>query len=192
MSKRLSVVACSLGLVAVLAVAGCGGSGSGSATAAAPTGGAKQASTGNSGSGTVDVASNPQLGRILVNSQGLTLYTFQKDTGSRSTCSGACAQEWPPAMSSGSPKAGSGVNASMLGTSKRSDGTMQVTYGGHPVYTFAGDQAAGQATGNGLDDFGGVWTAVQPSGAHAPAGGSSGGSSSSASSTGGSSGSYGY
>jgi predicted lipoprotein with Yx(FWY)xxD motif len=155
---------------------------------------------GSSGGGaTVDVAKNSQLGSILVDSQGRTLYTFAKDTGAQSTCMGACAQSWPPLTAKGHPTAGNGVNASMLGTSKRSDGSIQVTYGGHPLYSYTGDTAPGQVNGNGSTAFGAVWNAVQPSGAKAPTGGSSGGGYSSgggggstSSGGGGGGGGYGY
>jgi predicted lipoprotein with Yx(FWY)xxD motif len=132
---------------------------------------------------TVNVANNPQLGRILVDSQGLTLYTFQKDTGMTSTCNGQCAVGWPPLVATGKPTAGSGVTASMLGTTKRADGTSEVTYAGHPLYTYEADTAPGQTLGNGLNAFGAVWNAVQTSGAKAPMGGSGGASSSASSSS---------
>ena len=157
----------SLGLLAVVALAGCGGSSSG---------GSSTASEGQSGAmKSVNVASNPKLGSILVDAQGRTLYLFQKDTGGKSSCSGSCASAWPPAVTTTSPKAGSGVSASKLGTVKREDGTMQVTYAGHPLYTYTADTSPGEVTGNGINLFGGVWNAVQPSGSNAPPGTSSGG-----------------
>jgi predicted lipoprotein with Yx(FWY)xxD motif len=169
--------ACGLGLLALAALAGCGGSGSNSATAA--TGGnGSAASSGSTRMAAVNVANNPQLGRILVDSKGLTLYTFQKDSGMKSNCNGQCAKFWPPDVATGRPTAGSGVTASMLGTTKRADGSTEVTYAGHPLYTYEADTSPGQVTGNGINTFGAVWNAVQPSGAKAPMGGSSGGSSS--------------
>jgi predicted lipoprotein with Yx(FWY)xxD motif len=190
-------LAFSLGLLALLAITGCGSSSSSSTVAASA--GTPAPSGGGGSSATVDVASNPQLGKILVDSKGLTLYTFQKDTGSQSMCTGKCASVWPPLTASGHAT-GSGVNAGMLGTTKRSDGSTQVTYGGHPLYTYTADSGPGQTTGNGINSFGAVWNAVASSGASAPTGGSSGGGSSaagSASSGGGSStssggGGYGY
>jgi predicted lipoprotein with Yx(FWY)xxD motif len=139
----------------------------------------------------VDVANNPQLGKILVDAQGRTLYLFQKDVGNRSMCAGACAKIWPPLLASGSAKAGKGVTQSMLATTSRSDGSMQVTFAGHPLYTYSADTAPGQTGGNGLNEFGGVWNAVQPSGAKAPAGGGSTGAASGSSATGTSGGSAG-
>jgi predicted lipoprotein with Yx(FWY)xxD motif len=145
-------------------------------------------SSGSSGgSATVDVANNSQLGKILVDSKGNTLYTFAKDTGSQSMCAGSCASVWPPLTASGHPT-GRGVSAGMLGTTKRADGSTQVTFAGHPLYTYTADSGPGQATGNGINEFGGVWNAVLPSGAPAPAGGSSGGGGASTTSSGG----YGY
>src|SRR3954467_9019776 len=82
------------------------------------------------------------LGRIVVDGQSRTVYLFQKDKAGKSACSGACAQNWPPLLTKGAPKAGAGAKASLLGTTKRSDGTTQVTYNKHPLYTFVDD--AGQ------------------------------------------------
>ena len=190
-----------LALLALVAIAGCGSSGGGSSsTGAANASATGPASSGSGGSATVDVANNPQLGKILVDSKGLTLYTFDKDTGSKSTCSGACAKGWPPLIASGKPTAGSGVSSGMLDTSRRSDGSMQVTFDGHPLYTFFEDKSPGDVTGNGSTAFGAAWNAVQPSGAKAPAGGStassgsssSSGAASSSTSSGGGGGGYGY
>ena len=110
------------------------------------------------------VANNSNLGKILVDSQGRTVYLFKKDTGSKSTCSGECAVDWPPVTAKGRPTAGSGVTASMLGTTKRSDGSQQVTYDGHPLYRYEGDQSAGDANGQGLVAFGAAWYSVSPGG----------------------------
>src|SRR5215475_6862899 len=123
--KARFIAASPLGLLALAALAGCGGSGnSGAATAAASSGHAG-GSAGGGGAAMVKLVSNPQLGKILVNSQGQTLYLFAKDTKNHSNCAGGCAQFWPPAAATGTPKAGSGVNASMLSTVKRSDGSTQ-------------------------------------------------------------------
>src|SRR4051812_27406599 len=115
--------------LAALAFAGCGGNDDdGNATASSPP-----PKTTSGGSATVGVGST-SLGHFLVDSQGRTIYLFQKDTGTKSTCFGACATSWPPVRVSGKPTAGSGVNASMLGTTPRSDGKAQVTYNDHPLY----------------------------------------------------------
>ena len=179
-------------LVAVAALAGCGSSSS-STTSTASTGSTPSAA--QSGAAIVEVASNPTLGSILVDAEGQALYVFQKDSGGKSSCSGSCAKVWPPEVTTSSPKAGSGASASKLGTVKRSDGTMQVTYSGHPLYTYTADTSPGQVNGNGVNSYGGVWNAVQPSGSKAPAGTSSsgGGGASKESGTGTSSGGgYGY
>jgi predicted lipoprotein with Yx(FWY)xxD motif len=99
-----------------------------------------------------------------VDSQGRTLYLFAKDTGTKSTCFGGCASAWPPVQVSAKPTAGGGVNASSLGTTPRSDGPSQVTYHGHPLYRYAGDQKAGDANGQGLNGFGAIWYALSPAG----------------------------
>ena len=143
-----------------LVVAGCGSSG-GQATAASSS--KNTSSSGSSGS-TIGVSNNSKLGNVLVDSQGRTVYLFKKDTSSMSTCSGACATQWPPVISKGKPSAGTGVTASMLGTTTRSDGSNQVTYNGHPLYTYIGDQSAGDTSGQGLNFFGGEWYVVTPAG----------------------------
>ena len=170
---RLAAAALSLAALALI-VAGCGGSSSsstGSTTASAsgqPTKTTISAGGGSSGA-VVSVASNPELGSILVNSEGLTLYGFAKDSGSTSSCSGKCAEVWPPLKTSGAPTAGEGAMASKLGTTKRSDGTMQVTYDGHPLYTYAADTSPGEANGNGISSFGAKWFALEASGTEAAA-----------------------
>jgi predicted lipoprotein with Yx(FWY)xxD motif len=110
------------------------------------------------------VANDSNLGKILVNSQGRTLYLFQKDSGTTSSCTGACAAAWPPLRANGQPTVGSGANASMVGTTTRSDGNPQVTYNGHPLYLYAGDKNPGDTNGQGLTAFGGGWFAVSPAG----------------------------
>jgi predicted lipoprotein with Yx(FWY)xxD motif len=109
---------------------------------------------------------------VVTNAQGFTLYSFAPDTATASKCTGACAQIWPPVT--GPAAAGQGVTGA-LGTITRSDGSKQVTYNGHPLYTYTADTAAGQAKGNGLNVDGGVWHEVTASGQSAPAGGSGGG-----------------
>ena len=113
----------------------------------------------------IAVASNAKLGQILVDGAGKTIYLFVADTGSSSTCYTACAQLWPPVLTSGPPQAGSGATASLLGTTTRTDGRTEVTYGGHPLYYFVSDKQAGDATGQGVDSFGALWWVVSPSGA---------------------------
>ncbi|WP_028063614.1 COG4315 family predicted lipoprotein [Solirubrobacter soli] len=101
----------------------------------------------------------------LVDATGRTLYVWEADQGDQSACDGACAQAWPPLTTNVKPEAGSGVDASLLGTSKRADGSTGVTYAGHPVYYFSGDQAAGDVNGKGSDGFGAKWWPVAADGA---------------------------
>jgi predicted lipoprotein with Yx(FWY)xxD motif len=136
----------SLVLLAV-ALAGAGSSPSGPASA--------------SGSGTLLKATDISGVNVLTNSKGLTLYLFAPDTPSTSKCYGSCAQYWPPVL--GTPKAGPGVTGS-LGTIRRSDGTIQATYDGHPLYTYIADTAPGQDHGNNLNLNGGLWKVIPVSG----------------------------
>ncbi|HLX19860.1 MAG TPA: hypothetical protein VKR23_06885 [Gaiellaceae bacterium] len=120
---------------------------------------------GNTASGgtTVKIA-NSKLGRIVVDSKGVTLYDFVKDKGGMSACYGACAALWPPLVTQGKPVAGPGVKASLLGTTKRSDGKLEVTYGGHPLYYFVTDRKPGQTTGQGVNQFGAPWWVLTSAG----------------------------
>ena len=162
------IASAAAGLLA-LGLAACGGDDSG-ATAATPAPTTSSSHTpvsatpSTSGSGTVGTSSAGSLGTILVDSQGNTLYVFDKDTGTQSTCSGECATNWPPLRADGKPTEGSGANASMLGTTPRSDGQPQVTYNGHPLYTFANDQSPGQTSGQGVTAFGAPWYVISPDG----------------------------
>ena len=116
------------------------------------------------GGGTrVDIAKT-RLGRILVDSRGITLYDFPPDKGKISVCYGACAALWPPLITHGKPVAGRGVRASLLGTTKRKDGKLEVTYGGHPLYYFVADRKPGQTNGQGVNQFGGPWWVISPAG----------------------------
>jgi len=108
---------------------------------------------------------NTGLGKILVDGRGRTLYLFAKDTRGKSMCAGACAAYWPPLIASGKPLAAGGAKASLLGTTKRADGRLQVTYKHHPLYLFANDTKKGQTNGEELDTFGAEWYALSPAGA---------------------------
>jgi predicted lipoprotein with Yx(FWY)xxD motif len=107
---------------------------------------------------------NDNLGTILVNSQGHTLYLFQKDSGTQSACTGACASAWPPLRVNGKPTVGSGADSSLVGTATRSDGKPQVTYNGHCLYLYVNDTNAGDTNGEGLNAFGGSWFALDSAG----------------------------
>ena len=109
-------------------------------------------------------SANSTLGRILVDSHGRTLYLFAKDKRGKSACSGPCAAYWPPLIASGKPHAVNGAKKSLLGTTRRSDGRLQVTYRNHPLYRFSGDTKARQVNGQSLDDFGGEWWVLSPAG----------------------------
>jgi predicted lipoprotein with Yx(FWY)xxD motif len=158
--RRLLAVILPLAAVALIAVvvAGCGGSSSGTAAGGSSYGTATAAPK----TGTVSTRQT-KLGRILADANGRTLYLFEKDTGATSTCNGACASVWPP-LTAGTAKAGTGVTAAELGTTKRSDGKTEITYAGHPLYTYAGDQKPGDVQGQGLDQFGAEWYVLAPDG----------------------------
>jgi predicted lipoprotein with Yx(FWY)xxD motif len=104
------------------------------------------------------------LGTILVDRRGRTLYLFEKDRNGMSMCNSGCAKYWPPLTSRGTPRAGKGVRQSLLRLTRARHGARQVTYAGHPLYTFVGDKGAGQTSGEGLDNFGAEWYAVGPNG----------------------------
>ena len=114
--------------------------------------------------GTTVALAKSRLGRILVDSKGITLYDFVKDKGGVSACYGACAALWPPLTTSAKPHAGPGVRASLLGTTKRKDGKLEVTYNHHPLYYFVTDRKPGQTTGQGVNQFGGPWWVLSSAG----------------------------
>jgi len=113
---------------------------------------------------TVAVATNPTLGQILVDGNGRTLYLFVADTGTTSTCTGDCAAGWPPLLTAGPPIAGTGANASLLGTTQRADGSTEVTYAGHPLYYVVSDKNPGDTTGQAVNNFGALWYVLGPDG----------------------------
>jgi predicted lipoprotein with Yx(FWY)xxD motif len=115
------------------------------------------------GPATVGVATTP-LGRILVDGAGRTLYLFEKDKPGKSLCSGACAGYWPPLLTTRKPAAKSGAKASLLGVTRRGDGTTQVTYAGHPLYRFVQDTKPGQTNGQNLRLSGAEWYVLSPAG----------------------------
>ena len=135
-----------------------GGAGESSSTTAGETS--------SEGGGTTFVSTRKagDLGQVIVNSEGMTLYDFHKDKGTKSSCYGACEGFWPPLTTSGEPMVKGGAQASMLGTTERKDGTMQVTYNGHPLYTFVKDEKSGEANGNDYKAFGAQWYALMPNG----------------------------
>jgi predicted lipoprotein with Yx(FWY)xxD motif len=152
-SRTLLASLTALPLIA-LTVAGCG---MGSSSSVSPP------TTKDGRAATLGVA-NESLGTILVNSRGRTLYLFQKDSGNTSRCTGACAASWPPLRASGAPTIGSGANASLLGSTMRADGSRQLTYNNHPLYSFVKDAKAGDTNGEAATAFGGAWYAISPAG----------------------------
>jgi predicted lipoprotein with Yx(FWY)xxD motif len=110
-------------------------------------------------------ARGSRFGRILFDGRGFVLYAFTRDPRGRTACYGACAAAWPPYLVTGKPRAGAGVNARLLGTTRRRDGSLQVTYAGRPLYYYVGDREPGQILCQNVFEFGGLWLVVRPSGA---------------------------
>ena len=186
-----------LGVLAALALvaAGCGGGSSNSGYSGSTSSNESASSESGSGSGgrygsgsenktassesseagsstgvvnaVVSLGNAQKLGMVLVDSNGMTLYDFHKDKGTTSSCYGPCAEGWPPLLTEGEATVGNGATASKLGTTERKDGTTQVTYAGHPLYTFVEDKKPGEANGNDVSAFGAQWYALQGSGEEA-------------------------
>jgi predicted lipoprotein with Yx(FWY)xxD motif len=190
---RKIVTAAGLAALAI-ALSACGSSGSSSSTTGATSAPASTpastsagaAASAGSSSGTAVDSTTISGTAVLTNSKGFTLYWYAPDTSTTSKCTGSCATYWPPVT--GPVTAGSGVTGT-LGTITRADGTVQATYDGHPLYTYAGDSAPGQAKGNGLNVSGGLWYEMTVSGAKPAVGASAGASTSASASSGGG---YGY
>jgi predicted lipoprotein with Yx(FWY)xxD motif len=147
--------------IVVAGAVACGGSSSGGATAGSAQ--VKPQSGSTAAAAVVSTHASP-AGTYLTDAKGMTLYLWKADTGSTSTCSGACAQAWAPYTTSGMPQAKGGAQQSMLATSKRGDGSTQVTYAGHPLYYYAGDTNPGDMNGQGSTQFGSAWWVVNPNG----------------------------
>jgi predicted lipoprotein with Yx(FWY)xxD motif len=164
--NRLRMLLALLAVTAATAVlAACGSSGTSSTS-----GGSGSTSTSSPAAATAGSLKTTTIGgaTVLTSSKGFTLYSFAPDTSTKSNCNGTCAQNWPPVKG---PATASGVTGT-FGTIKRSDGSVQATFDGHPLYAFAGDTAPGQNKGNGLNAAGGLWHEITTSGT-APAGSSS-------------------
>jgi len=140
-------------LAAAVAIAGCGGGSSGAGSGSAS---ATPASATTGPAAVKVVTRHTKLGNVLVDGRGRTLYLFEKDKGTASTCYGACASVWPP-LTTGAKAKAPGLHGARLGTTRRKDGKTEVTVAGHPLYTYAGDQRAGDVKGQGLDQFGAEW-----------------------------------
>lgn len=171
--KKPLFALCTLALITALTFAGCGdsdssnsGGGYGPSRESTTKPAASEAPE-DASAAIVSTASVPSLGKVIVNAKGFTLYDFHKDKGGKPSCYGACTEVWPPLLTSGKPQVSEGAMASKLGTAKRKDGTLQVTYAGWPLYTYEADAKPGDATGNDIDSFGAEWYALQPSGEEA-------------------------
>src|SRR4051794_1998385 len=147
-----------------LAVAACGGGNSATAASKTPDPAAARTTQHAARHAATVRVRKTRLGQILVNSRGRTLYLFKKDSGTKSACFGACATAWPPLRAAHKPTVGHGAKASLVGTTRRSDGKPQVTYNGHPLYTFIMDKKAGATNGESFSAFGGRWFVVSPAG----------------------------
>ncbi|MGV1049863.1 MAG: hypothetical protein ACOYD4_15215 [Solirubrobacterales bacterium] len=174
MKKRYAAFAAAA-LVVALAIAGCGGSsssssggvyGSGNGSEETASKASKAASAPSGEAVTVAVGSAAGVGQVLVDSKGMTLYYFQKDQkgSGKSKCEGECASFWPPLTTGAEAEAMSGVDASMLGTIERPDGTTQVTYAGWPLYTFVEDKKSGEDNGTDSKAFGASWYPLHANG----------------------------
>ena len=171
-ARHTAIVGAALITVIALVAAGCGSSDSSdsnttAATSTSTTSTSTAAGGKSGGAVTIDVADNPDLGQILTDADGNTVYLFEKDEDGQSSCSGECATDWPPVTTSGDVKAGSGADQSLIGTFTRDDGTEQVTYDGHPLYLYAGDTKPGDTNGNELELYGAEWYALTPDGSNA-------------------------
>jgi predicted lipoprotein with Yx(FWY)xxD motif len=116
------------------------------------------------GPATVMVKHDSKLGDLLTDGQGRVLYLFEADRGTSSMCANDCASVWPALTTNGGPQAGTGASAALIGTAPRGDGQTQLTYGGHPLYYYVGDNNPGDTNGEGLNQFGGGWDVVSPQG----------------------------
>jgi predicted lipoprotein with Yx(FWY)xxD motif len=152
-SRTINLLSLVAPIVGVLAIAACGATKQAANQPVSPP----RATT-------IGVADNSSLGRILVDSQGRTLYLFKADITKRSTCFGACAAAWPPLRVIGNPTAGGGANTSLVATTPRPDGVREATYNDHPLYLYQGDTRPGQVNGQGVTAFGAEWLAVSPTG----------------------------
>jgi predicted lipoprotein with Yx(FWY)xxD motif len=155
-------------VVSVIAVAllgsGCGGTTPSTSASPSPSPLASPSPSPVTTKAMIQVATIAKLGSVLVDVSGRTVYLFKADTGKDSTCYGDCVRFWPPVLTAGAPLAGAGAKAALLGTTTRTDGSLQVTYAGHPLYRFDLD-SPGDAIGQGVNGFGGLWWVVSPSGA---------------------------
>jgi predicted lipoprotein with Yx(FWY)xxD motif len=174
-----------LGILAALALSACDEDGEPATTAAAPTAEAADEATKGGGNGQARGEGKPddeaeaapgtevelaesQFGPILFDGSGQAIYLFDEETSTKPDCYGDCAAAWPPVLTEGEPVAGAGADAKLLGTTKREDGSTQLTYGGHPLYYYA-HEGPGEVLCHGVDEFGGLWLVVDGAGEALPA-----------------------
>jgi predicted lipoprotein with Yx(FWY)xxD motif len=185
--KRTYPAIAILAVIAGLVIAGCGGSSSSSSTTTTEATSAEPTETKEAAPGKEEAAAKPAsetkaepegeatpvslgtaagVGKVLVDSEGMTLYYFQKDQkgSGKSKCEGACAEAWPPLTTEGEAESMKGVKAAMLSTINRSDGTTQVTYAGWPLYTFVEDKKPGEDNGTDSKAFGASWYPLHSNG----------------------------
>jgi predicted lipoprotein with Yx(FWY)xxD motif len=164
MVRTIALITASIG--AALVAASCGGSAYGSTSASSGGGypGAAGTPPGSSGPSATIAVRSTTLGQILVDGGGRTLYLFEGDSGTASSCYSACAGVWPPATATGTPVAGAGVHQSLLAAVARKDGSMELVYNGHPLYYFISDKQPGDTTGQALSSFGADWYVLSPAG----------------------------
>jgi predicted lipoprotein with Yx(FWY)xxD motif len=164
MKSTLQIAGCAFG---VLLASACNSVGTNASqtpsSSVGPVVSASDAAVTAPGAAGIATAQNP-AGPILTDARGHALYLFEADKGSTSTCSGACAKEWPPLTTAGAPIAGTGVNTALVATSPRADGTTQVTYNGHPLYFYDDDDNPGMTKGQGENSFGAKWYLLTPAG----------------------------
>jgi predicted lipoprotein with Yx(FWY)xxD motif len=180
MEKRSrSVCVLVAAVLATAALGGCSNGGSGMSApdetkAASPTATASptaKASPTATGPAHLALRTAGSLGKILTDAKGRTLYLFEADTTTKSTCNGACAAAWPPLTTMGQPMAGPGLKASLVSTSTRDDGKKQVVYNKHPLYYYSGDTKPGDTNGQDLNAFGAKWYVLDAAGKKVEAGG---------------------
>jgi predicted lipoprotein with Yx(FWY)xxD motif len=163
MDRKIAFIAASIGTAFLTAACGSYGTSAYGSTSTGGSPGAATPSAGASGPSSISTRSTA-LGQVLVDGNGRTLYLFEADTGNASSCYDGCAAVWPPLTTMGSPIAGAGANQSLLTTTTRKDGSMEVVYNGHPLYYFISDKQAGDTTGQGLSSFGADWYVLSAAG----------------------------
>jgi predicted lipoprotein with Yx(FWY)xxD motif len=136
----------------------------GVAVLASPAATAPEASAAVAAPRSTLTADSSRFGRVLFDGRGFALYAFTRDPRGRSACYGACAAAWPPYLVTSRPRAGAGVKAGLLGTTRRRDGSLQVTFAGRPLYYYVGDREPGQILCQNVEEFGGLWLVVRPGG----------------------------